>query len=569
MSFEKRAPRAASGTADDATEIIPAQSYARYTQQADSDADATTVLPARQEAEPADAPDTVGSEGTPSDLNATVILPTSSLHAPTLAMGDSRPGGSPAADADTDKTVPMPQTQERGRHRSVAGDDATVPFTRPVDAGAHSEPGSDSPSAQQTLATLKSKVSAGTATSLAAAKSSWANTRAKARETADRVKKERAARAAEKANHAPAQQLPPSGYPTGAAYGQHPSPYVRMPAGGVGINPGAQAPSPYGQMPAPGPYQPSGPTAHSGEHSPSGRLHMLTPSHIRQTRPSLWTLIQHFFAAGTLFCLLVISLVFFIMTPTGQQLDEVSFQEFAYQFMTYTEQTSGLLNLIPAAAGITAAVGLLFVLLWKHRFVPALVGLGMALGANLTTQLLKNYLIIKPNLGIQEALGNSAPSGHTTFAAASGLALFLASPKRFRPTVALISTVFTIAAGYSTVINGWHRPADVVSAILVTGLWGVLGLVILRFMRSEELDMSGTQRSGLILVPLLSISGFFVGFCALALYWVTNTNPIPGSAFMAAICLIAAVAALTTSIQVALLRPQNKQRSAYRRVWAY
>lgn len=568
MSFEKRAPRAASGTADDATEIIPVQSYTRYTQQADSDADATTVLPARQQAVPADTPGTESADAAPGGSNATVILPTSSLHAPTLTMGSNQPGGSPAADAD--KTVPMPQTQEQSRQQSAAGDDATVPFTRPADVGARSEASSDSPSAQQTVGILKSKVSAGTATSLAAAKSSWATATAKARETADRVKKERAARAAEKANHAPAQPLPPSGYPTGAAYGQNPSPYGRVPAaGGVGVNPGTQAPSPYGQMSAPGPYQPAGPTAHSGENSPSGRLHMLTPSHIRQTRPSLWTLIQHFFAAGTLFCLLVISLVFFIMTPTGQQLDEVSFQEFAYQFMTYTEQTSGLLNLIPAAAGITAAVGLLFVLLWKHRFVPALVGVGMALGANLTTQLLKNYLIIKPNLGIQEALGNSAPSGHTTFAAASGLALFLASPKRFRPTVALISTVFTIAAGYSTVINGWHRPADVVTAILVTGLWGVLGLVILRFMRSEELDMSGTQRSGLILVPLLSISGFFAGFCALALYWVTYTNPIPGSAFMAAICLIAAVAALTTSIQVALLRPQNKQRSAYKRVWAY
>lgn len=309
--------------------------------------------------------------------------------------------------------------------------------------------------------------------------------------------------------------------------------------------------------------------AHSGENSPSGRLQMLAPSHIRQTRPSLWTLIQHFFAAGGLFFFLVATFVFFVKTAVGQELDETSFQEFSYQFMTYTDQTSNLLDFIPATAGIVAAVGILFVLIWKHRFLPALVGLGMALGANFSSQILKNYIIVKPNLGIQEALGNSAPSGHTTFAAAAGLALFLASPKRFRPTVALASMCFTVAAGYSTVINGWHRPSDVVTSILLTGLWSVFGLVILRFMRSEELDMSNTQRSGLILVPLLSISGFFVGFCAVALYWVTYTSPIPGSAFMAALCLIAAVASFTTSTQVALLRPQNKQRSAYKRVWTY
>ena len=129
--------------------------------------------------------------------------------------------------------------------------------------------------------------------------------------------------------------------------------------------------------------------------------------------------------------------------------------------------------------------------------------------------------------------------------------------------------LIAMAAGYSTIINGWHRPADVVSAILLTGLWGILGLVILRFLRSEELDMNSTQRSGLILVPLLSITSFFVGFCALALYWITDTNPIPGSASVAAICLIIATATFTTSVLIALLRPQNKQRSAYRKVWAY
>lgn len=81
--------------------------------------------------------------------------------------------------------------------------------------------------------------------------------------------------------------------------------------------------------------------------------------------------------------------------------------------------------------------------------------------------------------------------------------------------------------------------------------------------------MSDTQRSGLILVPLLTITGFFVGFCAFSLYCVTWFNPIPGSSFVAAICMIAAVAALTTSMLIALLRPQNKQRSAYRKVWVY
>lgn len=518
MSFEKRDSNAVSGTPDDATEVLTPQTYT----------DRTVALPA-----------------SPGD-DVTEVLPASRAR---------------ATFTDDDATVVLPAA---ARSQSAQQHPATRPLAAP-----HSAPSAD-PDRTQLLETqpaapsaphsevLKAKLQAGTASGLAAAKTGFAAAQAAAQEAAHRVKKERAARAASKAR---AQAVAPRP----DAVSAH-----RVPQASYGASAAAPQGRPRPGYPARGYGQaPYSSQAHSGEYSPSGRLHMLTPSHIRQTRPSLWTLIQHFFAAGTLFCLLVAAFVFFITTPTGQELDEISFQEFSYQFMTYTEQTSTLLDFIPTAAGITAAIGILFVLLWKHRFVPALVGVAIAAGANLTTQLLKNYIIVKPNLGIQEALGNSAPSGHTTFAAAAGLALFLASPKRFRPTVALISMVFTVAAGYSTVVNGWHRPADVVTAILVTGLWGVLGLVILRFMRSEELDMSDTQRSGLILVPLLSISGFFSGFCALALYWVTYTNPIPGSAFMAAICLIGAVAALTTSTQIALLRPQNKKRSAYRKVWAY
>lgn len=523
MSFKKRDTQAISGITHDATEVLAPSATTRAIPRPEGE-DPTVVL------------SSPSPHNTPAaeDTDATVVLPPSAQR------------GAPQRTQDSDRTIPI---------STFDADDATVAIS-PADYTAPTT--ASNPTLPLSGEALTSKLHESGLQGMNAAKTCLATAKARAKETAQRVKQERAARAAHKSQQAPAPQQAPI-----TAQHQAQSPYA----------PAQPITQPNQQLQYPPPYTagiPSQPVAaHPGENSPSGRLQMLTPSHIRQTRPSLWTLIQHFFAAGTLFSFLVAAFFFFIETPIGQHLDEVSFQEFSYQFMTYTDQTSSLLDFIPVSAGIIAAVGLLFVLLWKHRFLPALVGLGMALGANITSQVLKNFIITKPNLGIQEAMGNSAPSGHTTFAAAAGLALFLASPKRFRPTVALLSMCFTVAAGFSTVINGWHRPADVVTSILLTGLWGVLGLVILRFMRSEELDMSDTQRSGLILVPLLSISGFFVSFCAVALYWVTYTSPIPGSAFMAALCLIASVAAFTTSILVALLRPQNKQRSAYKRVWAY
>ncbi|SIL32586.1 PA-phosphatase-like phosphoesterase [Mycobacteroides abscessus subsp. abscessus] len=300
--------------------------------------------------------------------------------------------------------------------------------------------------------------------------------------------------------------------------------------------------------------------------SPLGQL---SPKNIRRTRPTFWALMQHIFAIFLLSFMLLVAVGFYIQIPVGQQLDEISFNEFSYQFLGLQNQTLQLLDLIPAIAGVLAVVGIIFVLLWKHRFVPALVGLGVALCANISAQVLKNLVISKPNFGIQEAALNSAPSGHTTFAAAAAAALFIASPKKLRPAVALLGAVISFAAGFSTIINGWHRPADVITAIILTSIWTVIGLTILRFLRSEELDLSNTQRTGLILIPLLSISGFFLGFCSLALYLVTFYDPIPGGALMAAICMILAVLAFTTSLQIGLLRARNKQRSAYTKIWTY
>lgn len=257
------------------------------------------------------------------------------------------------------------------------------------------------------------------------------------------------------------------------------------------------------------------------------------------------------------------------MTPLGQELDETAFTEYAHQFMTMQPQSTRVLDQIPLAAGAFALIGLIFVLIWKHRFVPALVGLAVALAANTTTQLLKHFVLSKPDYGIQEATLNSAPSGHTTFAAASVAMLFLASPKRLRPTVALIGMLFTLAAGYSTVINGWHRPSDVITAILVTTSWTILGLSLLRFLRSEEMDLGNTQRSGLVMIPLLLIAGVFLGFCACALYLLAYSQTMLGSALIAASCLISAVACISTAMLIGLLRSQNKQRKAYTKVWTY
>lgn len=283
--------------------------------------------------------------------------------------------------------------------------------------------------------------------------------------------------------------------------------------------------------------------------------------------PSTGVLMRHVMALLFLGLTLYGAFVFFIYTATGQQVDEQAYTEYAHQFKSYRGPTLTALDSLPVVVGVIAVLGLVAVLIWKHRFLPSLIGVLVGAAAVTSTYLLKHYLIVKPDLSVQEALSNSAPSGHTTFAAAAGAALFLAAPRFLRPTVALCAALATCLTGASTIINGWHRPADVVTAILVTAIWTVVGMGVLRYVRPA--DFAVPARGGLVLVPLMTIATLFLSFCAVILYLIAIFAPIPGGAFTAATCMIIAVSFGTTALMVNLLRPRNSNRSAYSKVWSY
>lgn len=283
--------------------------------------------------------------------------------------------------------------------------------------------------------------------------------------------------------------------------------------------------------------------------------------------PSTGILMRHVMALLFLGLSLYGAFVFFIYTATGQQVDEQAYTEYAHQFKSYRGPTLTALDSLPTIVGVIAVLGLIAVLIWKHRFLPSLIGVLVGAAAVTSTYLLKHYLIVKPDLDVQEALSNSAPSGHTTFAAAAGAALFMAAPRFLRPTVALCAALATCLTGASTIINGWHRPADVVTAILVTAIWTVVGMGVLRYVRPA--DFAVPARGGLVLVPLMTIATLFLSFCAVILYLIAIFAPIPGGAFTAATCMIIAVSFGTTALMVNLLRPRNSNRSAYSKVWSY
>lgn len=122
---------------------------------------------------------------------------------------------------------------------------------------------------------------------------------------------------------------------------------------------------------------------------------------------------------------------------------------------------------------------LALVLVLLRRRPGLLLPLGaLILGANLTTQVLKEVLVTREVLGPGiDITPNSFPSGHTTLAATTMIALVLAGG-RARVVLAPLGALWTAAAGIGTLVVGWHRPSDVIGAIAVAAAWTFLVLAV-------------------------------------------------------------------------------------------
>ncbi|GAA1496970.1 phosphatase PAP2 family protein [Paeniglutamicibacter kerguelensis] len=192
--------------------------------------------------------------------------------------------------------------------------------------------------------------------------------------------------------------------------------------------------------------------------------------------------------------------VFFVRTRLGQWIDDAALlggQAFLAAYAT-RKPALAFLDYMPAFSAVLSGAVLLWALVRRRDFVrPAIAGLSI-LGASGTTQLLKHVVLERPDLNISGATVNSFPSGHTTFAAAAMMSIFLVSPAARRPMVALGGWAYAAVAGASTLVLGWHRPSDVVAAYLVAAFWTMLAGLVLRHLHgpTEPAGSAGLPRSG-------------------------------------------------------------------------
>ena len=169
----------------------------------------------------------------------------------------------------------------------------------------------------------------------------------------------------------------------------------------------------------------------------------------------------------------------FVQSPHGQQWDEgwrVDVQEAAGRVWDTRAHEFGVVSL---RLGLFLCLVLALVALARGRTDLFVRGAILVAGANATTQLLKRVVIDRPDFldqyGPSVGYGpNALPSGHVTLVTSVVIAAVIVLPRAAGPLIALVGGAWIALVAAATVITGWHRPSDIVAALLICAGWTAL-----------------------------------------------------------------------------------------------
>ena len=154
----------------------------------------------------------------------------------------------------------------------------------------------------------------------------------------------------------------------------------------------------------------------------------------------------------------------------------------------------GAVGSLLSAVAVVAVIALL-----RLDRVRGLASIAVLVTANGSTWLLKDHLITRPDLGLDEvapATLNSLPSGHTTAAFSAVAALLIVLPSAVRVPIALLGGGFAAATALATMFAGWHRAADAMAAFLVVGVCTMVAISLVVLFDSPRPHATGRVRLG-------------------------------------------------------------------------
>jgi|SRR5690625_890531 len=205
---------------------------------------------------------------------------------------------------------------------------------------------------------------------------------------------------------------------------------------------------------------------------------------------------------------LVALIIYSQSTKGGQDRDQAAMEAIDADGDTVRELLSwlGYVSIGSTALALVVCIGLA---LLRHRYAAAIGAAVIVAGANVTTQVLKQLVIERKDFGHLSV--PSLPSGHTTVVISLVLAALLVAPHGTRFLITFIGSILATLVGASTVVAGWHRPSDVLAALLVAFAWGALTTLTLSI-RRDGVRAAGTSAHTLLSLVGAAIAGALLVF---------------------------------------------------------
>ncbi|QYJ03239.1 phosphatase PAP2 family protein [Nocardioides panacisoli] len=145
------------------------------------------------------------------------------------------------------------------------------------------------------------------------------------------------------------------------------------------------------------------------------------------------------------------------------------------------EAADVVLDIVSVGSLFGALAVVALIALVRLARVPGLAAVGIMVGANLSTLVLKEALLSRPDVGLEEYAPvtlNSLPGGHSTAVLSALAAVLFVLPHRLRLPVATAGGALVFLTAVATMSAGWHRAGDSVAAFLVVGGWTALAATV-------------------------------------------------------------------------------------------
>lgn len=171
----------------------------------------------------------------------------------------------------------------------------------------------------------------------------------------------------------------------------------------------------------------------------------------------------------------------FVRTVTGREFGDAALRGALLTRDAWTDEVDRVLDVVSVAMLLGALAVVATIALLRLARLEGVVALGLMVGANASTWLLKEHLLTRPDLGLVEytpATLNSLPGGHSTAVLSAVAAVVFVLPHRLRLPVAATGGLFAVITALSTMAAGWHRASDSVAAFLVVGAWTTLAAIV-------------------------------------------------------------------------------------------